>query len=201
MGVKQFKTSEIMILIVDCGYTSIYKLEDLVDQFSDYKTVSIYDIDFEEIQKLNPKGAIISHAHISINETNVDKYIEKIQAVLKLEIPVLGIGVGHHLLGVYFGALPAYEPYRNELVEIGILETDGLFDKLPNEVELIKDNAGTISIPPGFQLLASSDYSINEAMKKNDKPLYGVQFIPEVSGNLGAVIMDNFVNISLKKAD
>jgi GMP synthase-like glutamine amidotransferase len=190
-----------MILIVDCGYTSIYKLEDLVDQFSDYKTVSIYDIDFEEIQKLNPKGAIISHAHISINETNVDKYIEKIQAVLKLEIPVLGIGVGHHLLGVYFGALPAYEPYRNELVEIGILETDGLFDKLPNEVELIKDNAGTISIPPGFQLLASSDYSINEAMKKNDKPLYGVQFIPEVSGNLGAVIMDNFVNISLKKAD
>jgi len=201
LGVKQFKTSEIMILIVDCGYTSIYKLEDLVDQFSDYKTVSIYDIDFEEIQKLNPKGAIISHAHISINETNVDKYIEKIQAVLKLEIPVLGIGVGHHLLGVYFGALPAYEPYRNELVEIGILETDGLFDKLPNEVELIKDNAGTISIPPGFQLLASSDYSINEAMKKNDKPLYGVQFIPEVSGNLGAVIMDNFVNISLKKAD
>ena len=190
-----------MILIVDCGYTSIYKLEDLVDQFSDYKTVSIYDIDFEEIQKLNPKGAIISHAHISINETNVDKYIEKIQAVLKLEIPVLGIGVGHHLLGVYFGALPAYEPYRNELVEIGILETDGLFDKLPNEVELIKDNAGTISIPPGFQLLASSDYSINEAMKKNDKPLYGVQFIPVVSGNLGAVIMDNFVNISLKKAD
>lgn len=190
-----------MILIVDCGYSSIYKLEDLVDQYSDYKTISIYDIQFDEIQKLNFKGAIISHAHISIHETNVDKYIEKIEEVLKLEIPVLGIGVGHHLLGVCFDARPAYEPYRNELVEIGIIETNGLFDKLPYEVRLIKDNAGTISIPPGFQLLASSDYSINEGMKKFDKPIYGVQFIPEVSGNLGAVIMDNFVNISMRKPD
>lgn len=190
-----------MILIIDCGYSSIYKLEDLVDQYSDYTTVSIYDIQYEEIQKLNPKGAIISHAHISIHETNVEKYIEKIKEVLKLEIPVLGIGVGHHLLGVCFDARPAYEPYRNELVDIGLLETEGLFDKLPYEVQLIKDNAGTISIPPGFQLLASSDYSINEAMKKHDAPIYGVQFLPEVSGNLGAVIMDNFVNISMEKAN
>ena len=190
-----------MILIVDCGYTSIYKLEDLVDQYSDYKTISIYDIEFEKIQRLDLKGVVISHAHISINETNVEKYIEKIQAVLKLDIPVLGIGVGHHLLGVCFEARPSYEPYRNELIEIGILETEDLFDKLPDEIQLIKDNAGTISIPPGFQLLASSDYSINEAMKKNDKPIYGVQFLPEVSGNFGAVIMDNFVNICLRKAD
>jgi len=190
-----------MILIIDCGYSSIYKLEDLVDQYSDYTTVSIYDIQIDEIEKLNPKGIIISHAHISIHETNVVKYIEKIQEVLKLEVPVLGIGVGHHLLGVCFGAHPAYEPYRNELVEIGLLETEGIFDKLPYEVQLIKDNAGTISIPPGFQLLASSDYSINEAMKKHDAPIYGVQFLPEVSGNLGAVIMDNFVNISFRKTD
>jgi anthranilate/para-aminobenzoate synthase component II len=67
-----------MILIIDCGYSSIYKLEDLLDQYSDFKTVSIYDIQYDEIKKLNPKGVIISHAHISINETNVVNYIEKI---------------------------------------------------------------------------------------------------------------------------
>src|SRR5690554_6129244 len=169
-----------MILIIDCGYSKIYKLEDLVDQYIGYKTVSIYDIEFEELKKLNPKGAIISHAHISIHETNVEKYIEKIREVLKLDIPMLGIGVGHHLLGVCFDARPAYEPYRNELVDIALLETEGIFDKMPHEVQLIKDNAGTISIPPGFQLLASSDLSINEAMKKHDAPIYGVQFLPEV---------------------
>lgn len=189
-----------MILIVDCGYSSIYKLEELVDLYSDFKTVSIYDITQEKIQEINAKGAIISHAHISIHETDVSNYIQKIQLVLGLKIPVLGIGVGHHLLGAYFDARPAYEPYRNELVDISIINPEGLFDKLPYEVQLIKDNAGTISIPPGFQLLASSDYSINEAMKKHDAPIYGIQFIPEVSGNLGAVIMDNFVNISFEKA-
>src|SRR5690554_4219595 len=190
-----------MMLIVDCGYSAIYKLEDLVDQYSDYKTVSIYDIEAKEIKLLEAKGAIISHAHISINDTNVDKYLEKLKHIIDLEIPILGIGVGHHLLGTYFDARPSFETYRNELIEVGLLTNDGIFDKLPYEVQMIKDNAGTISIPPGFQLLASSDYSINEAMKKHDAPIYGVQFIPEVSGNLGAVIMDNFVNISLNKAD
>lgn len=190
-----------MILIVDCGYSFIYKLEDLVDQYIDYKTISIYDITPEELKAINPLAVIISHAHISIHETNVEKYIEKIKITLTLDVPVLGIGVGHHLLGVCFDARPAYEPYRNETVAVGIIDTYGIFDKLPQEVQFIKDNAGTISIPPGFQLLASSDYSINEAMKKNGEDIYGVQFLPEVSGNLGAVVMDNFVNISLAKSN
>ncbi|PKR80831.1 hypothetical protein CW751_08675 [Brumimicrobium salinarum] len=190
-----------MILIIDCGYTHIFKLEDLVDQYIDFKTIPIYDFSHSSIENINLTGIIISHAHISIHETNIDKYIEKIDLLMQLSLPTLGIGVGHHLLGAYFGARPAYEPYRNELVEIGILETSGIFDKLPFEIQQIKDHAGTISIPPDFQLLASSDYSINEAMKKRNRAIYGVQFLPEVSGNFGAVIMDNFVNISLNRKD
>ena len=62
----------------------------------------------------------------------------------------------------------------------------------------MEDHVGTISIPADFQLLASSDQSINESMTHRTKPFYGVQFIPELSGNYGAIVIENFVNISLK---
>ncbi|HLW39931.1 MAG TPA: hypothetical protein VKX31_06045 [Brumimicrobium sp.] len=189
-----------MIAIINCGYSSIEKLEDLVDISSDYQTFPIFDVDREEIKAIQPIGIVISHAHFSINEVNPEKYITKIQELLTLKLPLLGIGVGHHLLGVALGAQVSYQAYKNELVEIGIIAESELFSKLPDEIHMIKDNAGTISIPPHFELLANSDWSINEAMKKIDEPIFGTQFILEVSGNHGAVIMENFVNISQQHA-
>lgn len=187
-----------MIVIINCGYSSIEKLEKLVDISSDFQTFSLLDIDLEEIKSFQPIGIVLSHAHFSINEINPEQYISKIQELYTLDLPILGIGVGHHLLGVAFGAQVSYQAYKNEVVEIGIIETAELFNKLPEVIHMVKDNAGTISIPPHFTLLANSDWSINEAMKKIDEPIYGTQFILEVSGNHGAVIMENFVDISQK---
>lgn len=198
MGLQNTNTST-MILIIDVGYTAIYKLEDLVDQYIDFKTIPIFDINIEELKELKPKGIIISHAHFSIHEQDYSKFTEVLQPLLELNLPMLGIGVGQHLLGVCYGASPGYAPYRHDLVEIGILEDDELLDKLPDVFEMIKDNAGTVSIPPKFKLLANSDYSINEVMRKEDAPVYGVQFLLENSGNYGGIIMDNFVNILTKE--
>lgn len=184
-----------MILVLDLGYSAIYKLTDLIDIYSDYEVVPIFDVDVEELKPKKPTGIVISHAHFSIHEQDPSKYLNAIRPLLELNIPILGIGVGHHILGICFDAQPGYAPYRNDLTEIGILENDPLLDKLPDTFSMIKDNAGNISVPPGFKLLANSDYSINEVMKKNDQAIYGVQFILESSGNYGGVIMDNFVNI------
>jgi GMP synthase (glutamine-hydrolysing) len=46
-------------------------------------------------------------------------------------------------------------------------------------------------------LLACSDACINEAMKHKEKPMYGVQFHPEVSGNFGHVLLENFACLVL----
>jgi GMP synthase (glutamine-hydrolysing) len=186
-----------MVLIIDCGYKYIYRLEDLVDQYIDYQTIAIFDFEVSQIPD-EVKGIIISNAQVSVHETNTDNYQDKIKLIFDLDIPILGIGFGHHLLGLCFDSLTAYQPYTNELTEIGIIEDTPIFDKLPQDVELMEDHAGTISIPPNFKLLASSDRSINEAMKHNTKPFYGIQFIPELSGNYGATVIENFVNISLK---
>lgn len=197
LDIEDFTKTNQTVVIVDCGYKYIYRLEDLIDQFVDFQTFSIFDFDVNQLPE-NVNAIIISNAQVSVHETNTNNYQAKIKPIFDLNLPVLGIGFGHHLLGLCFDALTAYQPYANELTEIGIIEDTPLFDKLPLDVEVMQDHAGTISIPPDFKLLASSDQSINEAMQHNTKPFYGIQFIPELSGNYGATVIENFVNISLK---
>jgi GMP synthase (glutamine-hydrolysing) len=58
-----------------------------------------------------------------------------------------------------------------------------------------EDHCESISIPEEFELVANSDECINEVMQHEKKSLYGVQFHPEVSGNHGAIIFENFIQL------
>lgn len=185
-----------MILIIDCGYKYIQTLSDLVDQYMDFEVISILDLTDEATIKFD--GIIISSAQITINTASIDQYLEKLSFITSCDIPILGIGVGHHLLGALFEGLPSYQPYTNDFIGISVLQDHTIFDKLPYELEMLVDHAGTISIPPNFELLASSDASINEAMSHKERPIVSVQFLPEKSGNHGSIIIENFTNIVLK---
>ena len=68
------------------------------------------------------------------------------------------------------------------------------------EIELMEDHCEAISIPANFIHVAVSDACVNEAMMHQTKSLFGVQFHPEVSGNHGRVIIENFVHICQQQA-
>jgi GMP synthase (glutamine-hydrolysing) len=181
-----------MILIIDIGYQQIHRLSESIGFLDDFEVVPVYDFNEAYLQKIKPNSIIISHGSIAVNDSNTDRYLKQLEVLKELKIPILGIGAGHHLLGLLFDAQPSYFPYTNTSIIVGLInETEPLFDKLPLEFEVIIDHA------PGFELLASSDSCINEAMKHASLPYYGVQFLPERSGNLGAILLENFVNISL----
>jgi GMP synthase (glutamine-hydrolysing) len=189
-----------MILIVDIGYAQIYRLKESIDYLDDFEVVPVFDFDEAYLQKIKPNGVIISHGSIAVNDSNTDRYLSQLEVLKELNIPILGIGSGHHLLGLLFDAQPSYFPYTNTSIIVGLInETEPLFDKLPLEFEVIIDHSSSVSVAPGFELLASSDSCINEAMKHASLPYYGVQFLPERSGNLGAILLENFVNISLER--
>ncbi len=186
-----------MILVIDIGYQQIYRLTDTIDLFEDFLVVSLYDFNDEMLEELNPQAVIISHGPIAVNDVPVGKYLDQLTPLKKCGIPTLGIGAGHHLLGLLFNSLAVYAPYINDIITVGVIEADDpLFNKLPLDIEVSTDHSSSISIPPDFLLLASSDGSINEIMKHKDESIYGVQFLPERSGNYGAIIIENFVEIS-----
>ena len=186
-----------MILIIDIGYDQIYHLTEAVDLFDDYKVIPVLDLEKHKLDELSPDGIIISHGSILPDSSISDQFVESLRCIESTSVPVLAIGSGHHLLGKLFGAETTQLSYLNDTVTVGIIEIeDPLFYRLADEIELTEDRASTIGIPPNFMLLASSDSCINEAMKHREKPIYSVQFILERSGDLGAIIIENFVNIS-----
>lgn len=186
-----------MILVIDIGYQQIYRLTETIDLYEDFKVVSLYDFKQETIDELNPQGIIISHGSITVNDISVEKYLQQLKPLKDCNLPLLGLGAGHHILGLLFESQSVYAPYINDVITVGIIETeDPLFNKLPLDIEVATDHSSSISISPGFKLLASSDGSINEVMRHKEKPIYGIQFLPERSGNYGAIIIENFVEIS-----
>ncbi|MEY3236424.1 MAG: hypothetical protein RI883_525 [Bacteroidota bacterium] len=185
-----------MILILNCGSSKTQYIEEIIDEFSDFKTLPILEFKEEDLE--NCAGVVITGAPLLITEQNILPFIEKLAWIKETAIPVLGICFGHQLMGLVFGAFGSRMREDRDWQTIEVFEDCPLFDKLPTEFEMMEDHCETISIPPGFKLVGTSDACVNEAMQHSSLPLFGIQFHPEISGNLGRVIFDNFVNFCMK---
>lgn len=185
-----------MILILDCGSSKVPYIEEAVDDHSDFQTVPI--LEFESDNLLNYKGVIISGAPLLITEQDMIPFLDKLTWIKETTLPVLGICFGHQLIGLTFGAYGSRMREDRDWQMIEIFELSVLFERMPSEFEMMEDHCESISVPPGFKLLASSDSCVNEAMEHKSLPIYGIQFHPEVSGNLGRVIFDNFCRVCEK---
>ena len=185
-----------MILILNCGSSKTPFIEEMVDEFDDFKTLPILEFQVHDLDEV--KGVIISGAPVLVTEQNIQPFLEKLSWINSSTLPVLGICFGHQLIGIIHGAFASRMREDRNWQLIELLEDTPLFDRLPNEFEMMEDHCETISVPPHFKLLATSDACVNEAMQHENKPLFGVQFHPEVSGNYGRTVFENFVRICEK---
>ncbi len=186
-----------MILVIDCGSNKTKYIEQIVYEFEDVKPVKLFDFTKEDLSGI--KGVIISGAPILITEVDTEPYINQFQWIKESKIPVLGICFGHQIIGLIYGAFASRIKEDRDWQTIEAFEDSILFNRLPNEVEMMEDHCETISIPAGFKLIASSDSCVNEVMQHSDKDLFGIQFHPEVSGNHGTILLENFVNHCLSR--
>ena len=185
-----------MILVIDCGSNKTKYIEQIVDEFIDVKPAKLLDFTPDDLKGI--KGVIVSGAPLLVTEVNTSPYEEKLAWIKETELPVLGICFGHQMMGILFGAFATRMREDRSWQTVEAFIDSPLFNRLPDEIEMMEDHCETISIPPGFELVASSDACVNEVMQHTNKPLYGVQFHPEVSGNHGRIVIENFVNICLK---
>ena len=162
----------------------------------DVKPVKLLDFSTNDLNDV--QGVVISGAPLLITEIDMQPYLDKMGWIKETTLPILGICFGHQLMGLLFGAFGSKmrEDRSWQIVEAFV--PCPLFNRLPDEIEMMEDHCETISIPAEFELVASSDTCVNEVMQHLIKPLYGVQFHPEVSGNHGRIILENFVNICIE---
>lgn len=114
------------------------------------------------------------------------------------EKPVLGICAGHHIAGYLYGAelLRGEEPESGDFT-VEILEDNQLFSGLPQKITVKQMHNDSISLPPGFELLATSKTCHNQIMKHWNKPLYSCQFHPEYYNQK---LIQNFLRIVVNES-
>lgn len=118
--------------------------------------------------------------------------------LLNLDIPILGICLGMQIMGITFGgqvgpgSIGGYAQ-----VDVEVIDEDDILRGFPARFKTWASHADQVSaLPPQFQRLATSRICDIEAMKHRNRPIYGVQWHPEVvHTEHGGELLDNFINI------
>jgi GMP synthase (glutamine-hydrolysing) len=115
-----------------------------------------------------------------------------------VDAPILGICAGHQFMAKHLGgdAAPAKVPEFGKSV-VDVHQPDVLFEGLPNRFEVWESHNDEVTqLPPDFVALASSENCNIQAMRHRDRPLFGLQFHPEVEHTqFGADIFRNFLRL------
>ena len=116
----------------------------------------------------------------------------------KADYPIMGICAGMQFLSEHFGGRlgPGITPEFGR-VELNVLSHDDLFKGLPSEFNVWASHNDEVKVvPEGFEVTASSLSCPVEAVRSMTRPIYGVQFHPEVENTEnGPEIFKNFLNI------
>jgi len=117
----------------------------------------------------------------------------------RLDIPILGICVGHQLIALHYGGTtgPANIPEFGK-TQIFLDERDDIFQDIPDQFQAWESHNDEIkTLTPDFIPLAHSKNCKIQAFKYRKKPFYGVQFHPEVSHtHHGREIFENFIRLA-----
>lgn len=118
---------------------------------------------------------------------------------LDLEVPVLGICLGLHIIATkYGGTVTKGKMGGFGGVEVEILDHNGILEGYPDKISVWASHADEVlTIPDGFTLLARSNVCGNEAIGHLEKNIYGLQWHPEVSHTVdGSRVFKNFDRIT-----
>lgn len=184
-----------MICVVDCGSDKTENIVKILNGFQvENKVVAMKNL--ENVDPDQCSKIIISGAPILLTEVDIEKYLNKFNFIKSFKDPVLGICFGHQIIGLLFNAEVKRIEEVRDLESIEIIKKADLFSEMRNEESFQQDHCESITLPDSFELLARSGSCENEAMKHKDKDIYGVQFHPEVSWEVGRKLLINFVSIN-----
>ena len=116
----------------------------------------------------------------------------------RAECPILGICAGMQFLSEHFGGAlgPSVVPEFGK-VELKVLLKEDIFRGLPSEFNVWASHNDEVKVvPEGFEVTAMSPTCPVEAVRCLTRPIYGVQFHPEVENTEnGQRIFQNFLDI------
>ncbi len=180
------------IIVLDFGSQYSHLICRRIREFSVYAELVPYDISYEEIQKMNPKGVIFSGGPSSVYSDDAPNPENKI---FEMNLPLLGICYGHQLIVNKFGGKVkrANKEYGSSVLTIDN-DKDLLSDLGESLRAWMSHGDEAEEIPPGFKIIGHTEGAKAAAIASEEKQIFGIQFHPEVvHTELGTEILKNFV--------
>ncbi|QER41582.1 glutamine-hydrolyzing GMP synthase [Thermodesulfobacterium sp. TA1] len=183
------------ILILDFGSQTTQLIARRIRELGVYSEIKPCFISLEEIKSFKPSGIILSGGPSSVYDIDAPTITPKI---FELGVPVLGICYGVQLISHLLGG----KVERSEKREFGpafikIVEENALFKGLKKGgvYKVWMSHSDRIEVlPEGFYVLAETENTPFAAIAHKEKPVYGVQFHPEViHTEIGQEVLGNFV--------
>ncbi len=148
----------------------------------------------EEFQK--PNGIILSGSQKMVGEGEYDLNYTKY--LFSFEKPILGICYGHQLISKYFGGeVKKAKREHKGFEEIILKEKSKIFNGFDEKFEMYESHfeevKETKNFNKNFKIIAKNKEGGIEAIEHIKLKIYGCQFHPEESFDLGKRFLYNFI--------
>ncbi|HTF33756.1 MAG TPA: glutamine-hydrolyzing GMP synthase [Myxococcota bacterium] len=188
------KPSRILILDFGAQYTQLIARR--IREQNVYCEIHPYNMSLEAVRAFDPAGIVLSGGPASVLDPGSPQLDP---ALFELGRPLLGICYGLQLLAKQLGGLVEKAERREYGRALLKLEReDPLFAGPKGRAERVvwmSHGDRVLRLPPGFTVLATSEGSPFAAIRHVDRPIWGLQFHPEVSHTeSGSEIYANFVH-------
>jgi GMP synthase (glutamine-hydrolysing) len=167
-------------------------------------------VSLPRVNELNPSHIILSGQSHPWERYPPESLAGVFDVIRHARQPILGVCGGHQQMALAFNATVALmarlEPgtgYEGAKRERGFLAVDtdgnGIFRGLPERITVWHSHFDEVkALPPNFKTTASNDSCQIQAMQHRERPLFGVQFHPELfdeSHPDGQQVVVNFLNL------
>jgi len=193
-----------MILLIDHYDSFTYNIYQAAAELGeDVEVVRYGALTIDEILAKKPQAIILSPG--PGHPEALPESLRLIRQVYQ-SIPILGICLGHQLIGAAFGGEVSQAPIiRHGKVSLVAHEQQGIFADLPNPVPVMRYHSLAVqadTMPLCFEVHAAAmDDDTVMAIRHRDYPVYGLQFHPESIGTPdGAKLLGNFFDEIKRKA-
>lgn len=184
-----------MILLIDNYDSFVFNIKTMLNQLTSDE-IAVYrndKITLDEIKRLSPNAIILSPGPKHPKDSGICLEIFK----ARLNVPVLGICLGHQALGLCFGAKiqRLKEVAHATSSQISLIAQSELFREFPKDFSVMRYHSlEVVDLPRELEALAYTKDKVLMAMRHKDLPYFGVQFHPEsYFSEYGLKIFENFL--------
>jgi anthranilate synthase component 2 len=187
-----------MILVIDNYDSFTYNLVQLVGKMArDIKVIRNQDMTVDQIEKLAPRGIIISPGPGRPEGAGIT--VEAIRR-LGIRIPILGVCLGHQAIGVAFGAKIVHAPAimhgrKSEVTHDG----KTILKSVSNPLNAGRYHSLVVSsekFPDELVISARTYDGVIMGVRHKKYPIEGIQFHPEsILTQDGELILNNWLEV------